>query len=83
MKSQMLQGILQVLLTIMASSQGEDNEDDDMLGEEELGTQSPGSCAAQVSHTTTKPSFVYCLQSLRDIKFAFFMVKLAKCEFYP
>jgi len=45
----MLQAILQVLLTVMASSQGEDNEDDDMLGEEELGTQSPGSCAAQVS----------------------------------
>lgn len=44
----MLQGILRVLLTIMASSQGEDNKDDEMLGEEELGTQSPGSCAAQV-----------------------------------
>ena len=47
-KSQMLQGILRVLLTIMASCQGEDNEDDEMLGEEELGTQSPGSYAAQV-----------------------------------
>lgn len=48
-KSQMLQGILRVLLTIMASSQGEDNEEDEMLGEEELGTQSPGSYAAQVN----------------------------------
>ena len=46
MKSQLLQEILRVLLTIMASSQ-EDNEDD-MLGEEGLGTQSPGSYAAQV-----------------------------------
>ena len=45
----MLQGILRVLLTIMASSQGEDNEEDEMLGEEELGTQSPGSYAAQVN----------------------------------
>lgn len=48
-KSQMLQGILRVLLTVMASSQGDDNEDDEMLGEEELGTQSPGSYAAQVN----------------------------------
>lgn len=32
----------------MALSQGEDNEEDEMLGEEELGTQSPGSYAAQV-----------------------------------
>lgn len=47
-KSQMLQGILRILLTIMALSQGEDNEEDEMLGEEELGTQSPGSYAAQV-----------------------------------
>ena len=38
-----------MLLTIMASSQGEDNEEDEMLGEEELGTQSPGSYAAQVN----------------------------------
>ena len=47
-KSETVQGILQVLLNIMASSQGEDNEDDEMLGEEELGTQSPASYAAQV-----------------------------------
>lgn len=55
MKSQMLQGILRVLLTVMASSQGEDNEEDEMLGEEELGTQSPGSYAAQVSLSVELP----------------------------
>lgn len=39
----------------MASSQGEDNEEDEMLGEEELGTQSPGSYAAQVSPSIELP----------------------------
>ncbi|XP_065913448.1 importin-4-like [Dysidea avara] len=47
-KSQVIQGILQVLLNVMATPHGEDDEYDDMLGEEELGTQSPGSYAAQV-----------------------------------
>jgi len=44
-----MQGILQVLLNVMATPHGEDDEYDDMLGEEELGTQSPGSYAAQVT----------------------------------
>ena len=48
-KSQVIQGILQVLLNIMATPHGENDEYDDMLGEEELGTESPGSYAAQVS----------------------------------
>jgi len=94
----MMQGILQVLLNVMATPHGEDDEYDDMLGEEELGTQSPGSYAAQVtehdenfnlaSHTSRGKSYPFGIffrttdRNLTSLNFSICIMTIQKKYIY-